>query len=284
MELSGTASEPEAQSTAPGSTACQSGQSRPSELAFRCRGLSLAFTGQRERTIFTDLDLDIPEGQFLTILGGSGVGKSTLLRMLAGIHKPTGGSVWAHGELVRGAPPGVVMVFQDYSRSLLPWRNVLANVMLGIERKMGRKASRSTAREALAMVGLADSADLHPHQLSGGMQQRAQIARALATQPRAILMDEPFGALDAMTKATLQDQVRTLQSETGATFVFVTHDIEEAVYLGDRALVLAGSPAVVSDDVEVNLGGRRDQLETRATQEFLEVRGRLHAALQGIDA
>jgi NitT/TauT family transport system ATP-binding protein len=247
--------------------------------AIECRGLSLAYDGPNGRTIFEGLDLRVPLGQFVTVLGGSGVGKSTLLRIIAGLTAPSAGDVSALGRSVDHAPADVVMVFQDYSRSLLPWRTVLANATLGIERGTRRSEARRRGMEALEMVGLADCADLHPRQLSGGMQQRLQIARALATRPRIILMDEPFGALDAITKAGLQDQVRAIKAETQATFAFVTHDVDEAVYLGDRALVLAGSPAVLADDVMIDLGNRREQVATRASDDFLRLRARLHDAL-----
>lgn len=251
-----------------------------SALAFECRGLALRYRSETTTTIFEGLDLDVPQGQFLTILGGSGVGKSTLLRIMAGLVPPSDGDVRSHGSALKGAPPGVVMVFQDYSRSLLHWRTVLANAMLGIERNMPRKEAKTRAMEVLDLVGLSDSASLHPWQLSGGMQQRLQIARALAMRPTAILMDEPFGALDAMTKSALQDQVRRLQEQTGVTFLFVTHDVDEAIFLGDRCIVMAKRPAIIIDDVLVGLGNSRDQVATRSSERFLELRSRLLDGLQ----
>ena len=248
-------------------------------MAFEAHELALRYDGPRGRAIFEDLDLLVPTGQLLTILGGSGVGKSTLLRIMAGLNPPSAGTMSSFGKPVTGPPRDVVMVFQDYSRSLLPWRSVLANVTLGIERSLKRTQARERGMEALRAVGLADAADLHPRQLSGGMQQRVQIARAIAMRPRAIVMDEPFGALDAMTKASLQDQVRDLQASTGLTVVFVKHHVDQAVYLGDRAVVMAGKPAHISLDVEIGLGSVRDQVKTRASEEFLDLRAVLLAAL-----
>jgi NitT/TauT family transport system ATP-binding protein len=247
--------------------------------AFECSDLALRYGGAGGKTIFEGLDLTVDSGQFLTILGGSGVGKSTLLRILAGLAPPNQGSVSVLGRPVTGPPADVVMVFQDYSRSLLPWRTVLDNAKLGVEAGLTARDARVRAVEALEMVGLGQSMALHPWQMSGGMQQRLQIARALATKPSALLMDEPFGALDALTKSSLQDQLRALQVETGITILFVTHDVDEAIYLGDRCIVMSDRPARIIDDAEIRLGRERDQLHTRASDHFLELRERLRGGL-----
>lgn len=248
-------------------------------LAFSSKNLALRYPGPPALTIFEGLSLDVETGEFLTILGGSGVGKSTLMRILAGLDKPSEGALDVMGKTVAGVPEGVVMVFQDYSRSLLPWRTVLGNVLLGIEAHMPKREAKDIATEALELVGLAQVAAFHPAQLSGGMQQRLQIARALAMRPQAICMDEPFGALDALTKANLQDQLRHIHQSTGVTFLFVTHDVDEAVYLGDRAIVMSGRPATIVDDIRIDLGSERNHMTTKADPRFLEYRSRLHTAL-----
>lgn len=248
-------------------------------FAFSSRNLTLRYAGPPSITIFEDLSIDVATGEFLTILGGSGVGKSTLMRILAGLDQPSDGELDVMGKRASGVSEGVVMVFQDYSRSLLPWRTVLGNVLLGIESRMPKREAKETAMEVLRLVGLAQVATFHPAQLSGGMQQRLQIARALAMKPQAICMDEPFGALDALTKSNLQDQLRNIHQSTGVTFLFVTHDVDEAVYLGDRAIVMAGRPASIVDDIQIELGPDRDQVTTKADPRFLEYRSRLHAAL-----
>jgi NitT/TauT family transport system ATP-binding protein len=180
---------------------------------------------------------------------------------------------------VAGPPEGVAFVFQDYSASLLPWRSVAKNVELGLESTMPAKPRRELVRETLNLVGLSERADDYPWRLSGGMQQRVQIARALAMRPTALLMDEPFGALDAMTKGQLQDELLRLHEVTGATIVFVTHDTEEAVYLSDRIIALVGSPSNVGREIEVSLPRPREQMSTRETPRYLELRRLTHAAV-----
>lgn len=176
------------------------------------------------------------------------------------------------GQRVDGPPEGVVFVFQNYAASLLAWRTVGNNVALGLESKMSKREIARWVAEALAMVGLADRAGDYPWQLSGGMQQRVQLARALAMNASVLLMDEPFGSLDAITKATLQDELQRAHQRTRATVVFVTHDIDEAVYLSDRILILAGSPARVGHEVAVDLPRPRDQIATKELPEFLQLR------------
>jgi NitT/TauT family transport system ATP-binding protein len=180
---------------------------------------------------------------------------------------------------ITSPPTQVVTVFQDYGSALLPWRSLERNVGLPLERKVRRSERQARVAEALAMVGLENRAKDYPWRLSGGMQQRVQIARALALRPRVLLMDEPFGALDAMTKATLQDQLLTVQRETGATVIFITHDIEEAVYLSDRVCLIAGSPGHIPLEITTQLERPRHQVETRELPRYLEVRHELHAAL-----
>jgi len=247
---------------------------------FECRsaGVTLSLNGGT-RPIITDIDLSVHEAEFLSIVGPSGTGKTTLLRMLGGLLCPTSGEVRVKGELLTGPPDGVVIVFQDYANALLQWRTVAANVAFGIERKLPARECAERVEAALDLVGLSKRADDYPWQLSGGMQQRVQIARALALRPAVMLMDEPFAALDAMTKAGLQDELLRLRDQTRTSFVFITHDIEEAVYLGDRVAVLRGSPGRIESIVEIGLPSPRDQISTRQMPEFLAYRYDLHRAI-----
>jgi NitT/TauT family transport system ATP-binding protein len=247
---------------------------------YECDAVSLELFPHGERRLIIDrLSLDVRAGEFLTIVGSSGTGKSTLLRLLGGLVPASSGTIRFRGAIVTGAPSAVVVVFQDYSNALLQWRSVARNVALGIEGKLDRAEVDARVRQALQMVGLERNASDHPWQLSGGMQQRVQIARALALKPQVMLMDEPFGALDAMTKASLQDEVLKVHQQTGTSFVFITHDIEEAVYLGDRAVVLSGPPGRIHKTVDIALPRPRDQMSTRQSAEFLQYRAEIHAAV-----
>ncbi|GAA1007714.1 ABC transporter [Acrocarpospora pleiomorpha] len=252
-----------------------------SSSAFRCRNVSASYQ-QGSAAIFEGIDFDVEPGEFVSLLGGSGVGKTTLLRVLGGLHPAGKGSdVRFSGESFTRPPDRVVMVFQNYAASLLPWRTVEKNVRLGLEGTMPSGEQRERALAALDMVGLASNTHYYPRQLSGGMQQRVQIARALVMDPLALLMDEPFGALDAMTKATLQDALLGIQRQTGMTVVFVTHDLDEAIYLSDRILVLAGSPAGVAKELTVDLPRDRDQVTTKADPRYLRLRQEIYAIMHG---
>ena len=249
--------------------------------AFAVRDLSIDYVvrGHSQRVI-ADIDMDVRDGEFVSICGPSGTGKTTLLRALGGLLSPADGSdIRYHGAPVTRPPDRVVIVFQNYAASLLPWRTVARNIELGLEGKLPRAERRARVAEVLELVGLRGRGDDLPWRLSGGMQQRVQIARALAMRPKVLLMDEPFGALDAMTKSVMQDELLRLQHATGATVVFVTHDIDEAVYLSDRVLVINGGPATISHAFEIDLPRPRDQITTKEDERFLRMRHDIHAAV-----
>jgi NitT/TauT family transport system ATP-binding protein len=236
-----------------------------------------------QHNVLRDISFGVTSGEFVCIVGPSGVGKSTLLRCLSGLQRPTDGSVLFQGAPVTGPPRELALVFQDYSRSLLPWASVIDNVALPLRAGGVRKAAaREAAAAALAEVGLGDvRPTAYPWELSGGMQQRVAIARALAYQPSIVLMDEPFASVDAQTRADLEDLVRRLQVELGLTVLLVTHDIDEAVYLSDRIVALAGSPAGVAEVVDVDLGPDRDQLDTKLLPRFAELRAQVYRLIRG---
>ena len=227
-------------------------------------------------TVLDDVTLTVDHGELVSIVGRSGCGKTTLLRAIAGLVRPTGGQIRLDGVPIDGPPDNLAVVFQDYSRSLLPWLSVRDNVALPLR---GNGTSRSTRRaaaaEALKAVGLADAARRYPWQLSGGMQQRVALARALAYRPTLLLMDEPFGSVDAQTREELEDLLLTVQAGHRMTILLVTHDIDESVYVGDRVVVLGHSPGRVIGDLTVNLPVRRDQITTRELPEFVHLRGRV---------
>jgi NitT/TauT family transport system ATP-binding protein len=248
--------------------------------SLECRDLLVRLTGSTGAVdILKEVNLSVARGEFVSVLGASGSGKTTLLRVLGGLTSSSAGEVRSAGVPVAGPPDGVVTVFQDYTNSLLPWRTVRRNVALGVEDVLAKDECARRVDEVLEMVALTDSAGEYPYRLSGGMQQRVQIARALAMRPSVLLMDEPFGALDAMTKASLQDQLQRVQSLTGTTIVFVTHDVEEAVYLSDRVVVLSGRPARVGLTLDVALPRPRDQIATKETAQYLDLRHQVYAAL-----
>jgi NitT/TauT family transport system ATP-binding protein len=225
------------------------------------------------RLVLDRVSLDVRAREFVCIVGPSGAGKTTLLRCIAGLLTPSGGVVLLDGEPIERPPAKLAVVFQDYSRSLLPWMSVMKNVTLPLRSQGVAKAERrERALNALAGVGLAGSESLYPWQLSGGMQQRVAIARALAYQPEALLMDEPFASVDAQTRADLEDLILNVRHEFGVTVALVTHDIDEAVYLSDRVVVLSGTPAHVSAIIPVDLGAVRDQMTTKSMPEFTELR------------
>jgi NitT/TauT family transport system ATP-binding protein len=255
------------------------GEAKPA-VSMRGLGLSFAAPSAGQRTILANIDLDVREGEFLCIVGASGSGKTSLLRILAGLLRPTAGEARFRGQAISGPSRDRAIVFQDYSKALLPWRTVSANVALGLEsRGVSREAQSPIVDELLPRMGLAHAKEQYPSQLSGGMQQRVQIARCLAQAPQILLMDEPFGALDGLTRQALQDEILFLTAEKQITAVFITHDLEEAIYLGDRVVVLGGSPASIMATVEIDLPRPRNQLTTREDARFLAHRHRLFSLL-----
>jgi NitT/TauT family transport system ATP-binding protein len=224
--------------------------------------------------VLRDISFAVAERDFVCLVGPSGCGKTTLLRVLAGLTAPSEGTVRFNGDKL-------AVVFQDYGRALLPWRTVAGNVALAFEARGIPKAEHEArALPFLKKLKLDAHAHKFPLQLSGGMQQRLQIARCLAQEPRLLLMDEPFGSLDAITRQELQDEVARLAREEGRTVVFVTYDLEEAIYLGDRVIALAANPGRVAEIVDIDLPRPREQLATREDARFLEYRHRLYRHLK----
>jgi NitT/TauT family transport system ATP-binding protein len=219
------------------------------------------------------LSLSVGQGEFVSVVGPSGCGKTTLLRCLSGLMAPTSGAVTLHGEPVKSVPKDLTLVFQDYGRSLYPWLKVRANVDFPLRDAGLDKVDRAErVEQALADVGLEAHTEKYPRQLSGGMQQRVAIARALAYRPALLLMDEPYASVDAQTRAALEDMLLSVWATRGKTVLFVTHDIDESVYLADRVIVLSKAPAHVIADLEVDIPRPRDQIETKSLQRFVDLR------------
>ncbi|HEX2565331.1 MAG TPA: ABC transporter ATP-binding protein [Burkholderiales bacterium] len=216
------------------------------------------------------VDLAVAKGEFVSIVGPSGCGKSTLLQIIAGLIPASAGEVRLSGRVVREPPEGVVYLFQQYSRSLFPWLTVAENVRFGL-----RHSAQDRCRELLQMVGLADFSARYPWELSGGMQQRVSIARALAAEPSVLLLDEPFSSVDALTRLELHGLILDLWGKTGLTILLVTHDVEEAVYLSDRIALLTRRPAEVAEVFANALPRPRRPVESREDARFLALRHEL---------
>jgi NitT/TauT family transport system ATP-binding protein len=222
-----------------------------------------------------DVSFDVAAGELVCVVGPSGCGKTTLLKCISGLLEPTGGAVRADGTLA--------LVFQEYSRSLFPWMTVRQNVAFPLRRrKMDKREVRAIVEETLGSVGLAHAIDRYPWQLSGGMQQRVAIARALAFKPQILLMDEPFASVDAQTRADLEDLVLEVRHDYEVTIVFVTHDIDESVYLSDRIVVLTPSPTTVQEVLDVSLGQPRDQVQTKERPEFAQLRAHVWRSIKRV--
>ena len=234
-------------------------------------------TGESAITAIADVSFTVADGEFVCVVGPSGCGKTTLLKCIAGLLRPSGGEVVLRGRRLTEPPPELALVFQEYSRSLMPWTSVRNNVLLPLRhKKLPRQERKRLVEEALAAVGLTRFIDHYPWQLSGGMQQRVAIARALAYQPSILLMDEPFASVDAQTRADLEDLVLRVREEFAITILFVTHDIDESVYLSDRIVVLAHAPTVVKEILPVDLPHPRDQIETKELADFAHLRAHVY--------
>jgi NitT/TauT family transport system ATP-binding protein len=269
-------------------TAAREGRSGPgaepaATPALALRGVCMSFgAGGASHAALADISFEVPEGEFLCVVGPSGCGKTTLLRLLAGLIRPSAGEILFHGTPIVAPSRERAIMFQDYSKALLPWRTVAGNISLSLEAcGVGERERSERIAALLEKMGLQAAARKFPSQLSGGMQQRVQIARCLAQQPQLMLMDEPFGALDALTRQMLQDEVARIAAEQRTTTVFITHDLEEAIYLGDRVIALAPSPGRIAEMIEVGIPRPRRQLETREDPRFLAHRHRLFGILQG---
>jgi NitT/TauT family transport system ATP-binding protein len=228
-----------------------------------------------------DLTFEIREKEFVCVVGPSGCGKTTLLKCMSGLLDITSGEVELKGNRVHGPPEEMALVFQEYSRSLLPWLSVRGNVSLPLRhRKLDKAERRRLVEDAVDAVGLTGFIDRYPWELSGGMQQRVAIARALAYQPEILLMDEPFASVDAQTRGDLEDLILQVRERYGVTILFVTHDIDESVYLSDRIVVLTPAPTEVREILDVNLPHPRDQVETKELPEFAHLRAHVYRLIK----
>lgn len=246
------------------------------------RGVGKTFPvkgGEPDVTALDGIDLDIAAGEFTVIVGPSGCGKSTLLDLLGGLSRPTSGEILLDGRPVTGPGLDRGIVFQQYA--LLPWRTALGNVEFGLEATgVPRRERAGRARDHLALVGLTGFEDRHPHELSGGMRQRVAIARSLAYDPDVLLMDEPFAALDAQTRESLQDELLRIWQRTGKTIVFITHGIDEAVRLGQRVAVLTSRPGRIKEIVPIGIGARAADDDPRSSPEFAHHRHQIWSLLR----
>jgi NitT/TauT family transport system ATP-binding protein len=242
---------------------------------------SFGAAGARQTLALKDINLSVNEGEFLAVVGPSGCGKSTLLQIVAGLVAPTAGQVTLGERVIGGPPESMVYLFQQYGKSLFPWRTAIDNVAFAVEHSMPRGKAREHSRPYLDMVGLGGFAGHYPFQLSGGMQQRVAIARALAAQPRVLLMDEPFSSVDALTRIELHSLVLDLWEKHRFTAVLVTHDVDEAVFLADRIAVLSAPPSVIVRTLSTELPRPRDGITTRELPRFLALRHELLAMLLG---
>jgi NitT/TauT family transport system ATP-binding protein len=238
-------------------------------------------SGPKATHALEDVSFSVEDGEFVCVVGPSGCGKTTLLKCIAGLMRPTRGEILLRGKRVVDPPEELALVFQDYSRSLMPWSTVRSNVLLPLRhKKLSAKQRKELVEESLESVGLTRFIDHYPWQLSGGMQQRVAIARALAYQPSVLLMDEPFASVDAQTRGDLEDLVLRVREQYGITILFVTHDIDESVYLADRVVVLTHSPTKVKEIVPVDLPRPRDQIATKELADFVNLRGHVYRLIR----
>ena len=239
-------------------------------------------TDDGPKVAVADITFSVAAGEFVCVVGPSGAGKTTLLRCLSGLMPATSGETRFEGNVIQRVPDRLSVVFQDYSRSLFPWAKVASNVEVPLKVRKVPKAQRAErVQEILAAVGLAGAGNRYPWQLSGGMQQRVAIARSLAFRPDLLLMDEPFASVDAQTRFELEDMILRIRDEFGVTVVLVTHDIDEAVYLADRIVVLSAAPSTVEEIVDVPLPRPRSQVGTRDDPQFAHLRTRILEMVTG---
>ncbi len=242
-------------------------------------GVSKTFESGGTRTVAIDcLTFSQQEREFLVVIGPSGCGKTTLLRIVAGLLTPTAGRILHRGVPISGVPSWLAVVFQEYNRSLFPWLSVERNVRFPLS-KLPRAESGRKTMEALDLVGLREFGRHYPWQLSGGMQQRVAIARAVAASPQLLLMDEPFASVDAQTRIQLEDMILDLWRRLELSVFFVTHDIDEAIFLADRVLVLSSRPSSLMGELIVDLPRPRDQLATKSDSRFLELRAKAYSMI-----
>jgi NitT/TauT family transport system ATP-binding protein len=237
--------------------------------------------GAKATQAIADVSFAVDDREFVCVVGPSGCGKTTLLKCVGGLLKPTRGQVLLRGKQVTAPPEEMGFVFQEYGRSLMPWSSVRSNVLLPLRhKKLSRRERARLVEEALEAVGLTRFIDHYPWQLSGGMQQRVAIARALAYQPSILLMDEPFASVDAQTRGDLEDLILRVREEFAVTILFVTHDIDESVYLSDRVVVLTHAPTEVKELIDVDLPFPRDQIATKELPEFAHLRGHVYRLIK----
>jgi NitT/TauT family transport system ATP-binding protein len=237
--------------------------------------------GEKATHALRDVTFSIATGEFVCVVGPSGCGKTTLLRCVSGLLRPSAGEVLLRGKRVTEPPDDMALVFQEYGRSLMPWANVRNNVLLPLRHKKLTGAERKAlVEDALGAVGLTRFIDHYPWQMSGGMQQLVAFARALAYQPSILLMDEPFASVDAQTRADLEDLVLRVHEQYGITILFVTHDIDESVYLSNRIVVLTHAPTVVKEVLDVELPSPRDQIATKELLEFTHLRAHVYRLIR----
>ncbi|MFB6963057.1 ABC transporter ATP-binding protein [Streptomyces sp. NPDC056309] len=240
-------------------------------------------TKKRDVTALREVSLDVAPGEFVAIVGPSGCGKSTLLKLVAGLLRPSSGAVRLHGEDVTAPRPDIGYVFQR--AALLEWRTVRRNILLQAEmRKMSADRARARAAELIEMTGLTGFEDAYPHELSGGMQQRVALCRALLHEPPVLLMDEPFGALDALTREQMNVELNRIWRETGTTVLLVTHSISEAAYLADRVAVMSARPGTITEIIDVGLPPERDYTDTMSRPEFRRATARIRTLLGAASA
>ncbi len=240
--------------------------------------------GEAEFPACENINFSVNRGEFVCIVGPSGCGKTTLLKCICHLLKPTNGRIFVNEKEIDGPPKEMILIFQDYSRSLFPWRTVLRNVLFVLEKKnLSKKERLEVARSALASVHLNGFENHYPWELSGGMQQRVAIARGIAFHPDILLMDEPFASVDAQTRNDLEDTILDIWSRFSQTILLVTHDIEEAIYLADRVLVLSGRPSEIREEIQINLERPRNQLTTKEDRRFIEYRRYIYTLIKEED-